>query len=484
MREEPLWFKISSMDKTKETLQNFILLLIDTVCVLCSYYLSGYLWLIVYKDLDRQFAIDKIRYNALIVFAAYILVTLFYSERRDYIIRGFFEELRVVVQKCIVFACVIAVCAVFWKGTMDFPRGVYVLTLFFSVILMWILRVLVKEYLKLQNTGKSTLRMFVITTKQRAENMLSEMKQFDDWTRRIEGVIITDEDMMNQTIAGVPVLANEDNMMDYICREIVDEVYIDIGTTSKKSIKPLVMALEEMGVTVHIKLDIMDMFSDFDATLGTFGDISVVTFAHRFYDYKKLVIKRVMDIIGSIVGLFIMLIVMIPVAPAIKLESKGPLFFKQRRVGKNGRYFYIYKFRSMRVDAEEQKAALMEQNEMDGLMFKMTDDPRITRVGRFIRKTSIDELPQFINVLKGEMSMVGTRPPTVEEFQLYEGHHKRRLSMKPGITGMWQAYGRDSVFNFEDVVKMDLDYIDHWSLTLDVKILLQTLLGVFRSSGK
>lgn len=472
------------MDKTKERLQNFILLLIDTLCIMCSYYLSGYIALIAVKHLDTQLAVMQIEYNALIILVSYILVTLFYSEPGDFIIRGFFEEFRVVLKKCIVFACVIAVCVVFWKGTEDFPRSVYVLTLFMSASFMWLLRIIVKQYLKLQNESRDTIRLFVIATKSRAENMLSDVERMDDWTRRIEGFIITDENMAGKSVGGVPVLANEENMMDYIRKEIVDEVYIDIGTNSKKSIKPLVMELEDMGVTVHIKLDIMDTFSDFDATLGSFGNASVVTFAHRFYDYRKLAIKRVMDILGSIVGIIIMVIVMIPIAPAIKLESKGPLFFKQKRVGKNGRYFYIYKFRSMRMDAEEQKAALMEKNEMEGLMFKMTDDPRITKVGRFIRKTSIDELPQFINVLKGEMSMVGTRPPTVEEFKLYEGHHKRRLSMKPGITGMWQAYGRDTVIDFEEVVKMDLDYIDHWNLALDVKILLQTILGVFKRSGR
>jgi hypothetical protein len=136
------------------------------------------------------------------------------------------------------------------------------------------------------------------------------------------------------------------------------------------------------------------------------------------------------------------------------------------------------------LHVEEKKKELMDQNEMEGLMFKMTDDPRITKVGKFIRKTSIDELPQFINVLKGEMSMVGTRPPTVEEFKLYEGHHKRRLSMKPGITGMWQAYGRNEVLDFEEIVRMDLDYIDHWNLGLDIKILLQAILGVFKTTGK
>ena len=148
------------------------------------------------------------------------------------------------------------------------------------------------------------------------------------------------------------------------------------------------------------------------------------------------------------------------VAIPLKLESPGPLFFKQCRVGLNGRYFTMYKLRSMYADAEERKKELMAKNEMNGLMFKMEDDPRITKVGKFIRKTSIDELPQFINVLCGQMSLVGTRPPTVDEYRQYESHHKRRLSMKPGITGMWQACGRSDIENFEDVVRMDVQYID------------------------
>ena len=137
----------------------------------------------------------------------------------------------------------------------------------------------------------------------------------------------------------------------------------------------------------------------------------------------------------------------------------------------------------MYIDAEERKKELMAQNEMNGLMFKMKDDPRITKVGKFIRKTSIDELPQFINVLKGDMSLVGTRPPTVGEFKQYKGHHKRRLSMKPGFTVMWQAYGRNRVMDFDEVVKMDLEYIDNWSILLDIKILFKTVATVFTNHG-
>ena len=170
-------------------------------------------------------------------------------------------------------------------------------------------------------------------------------------------------------------------------------------------------------------------------------------------------------------------------APAILIESRGPLIFKQKRVGKNGRFFYVYKFRSMYKDAEERKKALMEKNEMKGLMFKMTDDPRITKVGKFIRKTSLDELPQFFNILKGDMSLVGTRPPTVGEFKMYESYHKRRLSMKPGLTGMWQVSGRSDIEDFEEVVRLDLEYIDNWSIGLDIKIILKTIGVIFKHKG-
>jgi len=171
------------------------------------------------------------------------------------------------------------------------------------------------------------------------------------------------------------------------------------------------------------------------------------------------------------------------IGPLIKLESPGPLFFSQKRVGRNGRIFKIYKFRSMYADAERRKKELMEQNEMNGLMFKMTDDPRITKIGKFIRKTSLDELPQFWNVLKGDMSLVGTRPPTVDEFQQYEWYHKRRLSMTPGLTGVWQVSGRSDITDFEEIVSMDVEYIKNWSLKRDIKIILKTIQVVLHSDG-
>lgn len=181
---------------------------------------------------------------------------------------------------------------------------------------------------------------------------------------------------------------------------------------------------------------------------------------------------------------------------ATNIRSPGPIFFAQERIGRNGRKFKMYKFRSMYMDAEERKKELMAQNKIsDGLMFKMDFDPRIignkilpdgtrkTGIGQFIRKTSLDEFPQFINILLGDMSLVGTRPPTVDEWELYEPHHRARMSFRPGLTGMWQVSGRSNITDFEEVVKLDTQYISEWSLRLDVKILWQTVWSVFKSDG-
>ena len=203
-------------------------------------------------------------------------------------------------------------------------------------------------------------------------------------------------------------------------------------------------------------------------------------------------LKRIMDICGGLVGCLMTGIIFLFVVPAIYIKSPGPIFFSQYRVGKNGRKFKIYKFRSMYMDAEERKKELMKQNRVsDGLMFKMENDPRVIGsekgpgkgIGNFIRKTSLDEFPQFFNVLKGDMSLIGTRPPTVDEWEKYELHHRARLAIKPGLTGMWQVSGRSEITDFEEVVKLDTKYISEWSFLLDIRILFKTVLIVLGQKG-
>jgi lipopolysaccharide/colanic/teichoic acid biosynthesis glycosyltransferase len=191
--------------------------------------------------------------------------------------------------------------------------------------------------------------------------------------------------------------------------------------------------------------------------------------------------KRFIDITGALVGLAITAVVAVPVAIAIQLDNPGPVFYSQTRCGVRGQLFRIWKFRSMITNAEQLKHTV--KNEAKGNIFKSKDDPRITRIGKFLRRTSLDELPQFWNVLRGEMSLVGTRPPTVDEVAQYNSHHWRRLNVKPGITGEWQANGRSNVSDFEDIVAMDLDYQRKWSVGYDVKLILKTIQAVLNKHG-
>lgn len=248
----------------------------------------------------------------------------------------------------------------------------------------------------------------------------------------------------------------------------------------------------EMGIVVHLKLvKVMDL-KERKQHVEQFGSYTVLSTGINMATIRQTFLKRMMDIVGGIIGCLFTVILFIFVAPLIYVKSPGPIFFKQTRVGKNGRLFQMYKFRSMYVDAEERKKELMSQNKIkDGYMFKMEYDPRIIGsekgpgkgIGNFIRKYSIDEFPQFFNVLKGDMSLVGTRPPTVDEWQKYELHHRARLAIKPGITGLWQVSGRSSITDFEEVVKLDTKYIINWSFALDLKILLKTIGSVLRKDG-
>jgi lipopolysaccharide/colanic/teichoic acid biosynthesis glycosyltransferase len=192
-------------------------------------------------------------------------------------------------------------------------------------------------------------------------------------------------------------------------------------------------------------------------------------------------LKRVIDILGASVGLLMTVLMAIPIAIAIQLDNPGPILYSQVRCGVQGRTFRIWKFRSMVANADQLKHLV--KNEAKGNIFKSKEDPRITRVGKFLRRTSLDELPQFWNVLCGDMSLVGTRPPTVDEVKRYEPHHWKRLDVKPGITGEWQANGRSNVSDFEDIVAMDLEYQRRWSIAYDLKLIFQTIWVVFNKHG-
>ncbi len=306
---------------------------------------------------------------------------------------------------------------------------------------------------------------------------------------RLRIVLMDDngKEKIGNRINGVEVVAAADTGIEYVCRQWVDEVLIALP---KEVPFPdsFYRYLIEMGVTVQLNLLKAVQIEGHKQDIKKLGEYTVLSSSFYRITARQSACKRMLDIAGGIVGCLLTAVLCVVMGPMIYIQSPGPVFFSQERIGKNGKRFKMYKFRSMYPGAEKQKNALMEKNQVkDGMMFKIEDDPRIiggrNGIGRFIRKYSIDEFPQFWNVLKGEMSLVGSRPPTIDEWMKYEWHHRIRLTTKPGITGLWQISGRSKIQDFEEVVRLDKEYIDHWSIRGDIRIILKTIKVVIRGDG-
>jgi exopolysaccharide biosynthesis polyprenyl glycosylphosphotransferase len=270
---------------------------------------------------------------------------------------------------------------------------------------------------------------------------------------------------------------------DILKKNYVEEVFFCVPRQVTKNgfiIDPYLQICEEMGRPARVFLNLLESTRFASWKYHKFLERSTLISHTVELDPDQVLFKRIFDIVGSFAGLFLLLLFYPFLAIGIKINSPGPVFFTQVRVGRNGKRFMIYKFRSMSMDAEEQKQHLLDKNELKGAVFKMRNDPRVTTIGRFMRKYSLDELPQFINIFKGDMSLVGTRPPTPDEVSNYQKWHYRRMSIRPGLTGLWQVSGRNRIQIFNEIVKLDLKYIDSWSIWLDIKILFKTVFVVFQ----
>jgi exopolysaccharide biosynthesis polyprenyl glycosylphosphotransferase len=277
------------------------------------------------------------------------------------------------------------------------------------------------------------------------------------------------------------VLGSVEELETIVDRHIIDEIVFALPLEDLPKCERQLLKCEEVGLKIHIRADFAH--SIFARTyLSRVANIPILTLSTIPHSAGDIVFKRLIDVFISASLLFLLSPLMILASILIILDSRGPVLFRQTRSGLNGRRFVLLKFRSMVHDAERQRAALFAQNEMTGPVFKIRNDPRVTKVGRVLRRTSCDELPQLWNVLKGDMSLVGPRPPLPSEVQKYERWQRRRLSMKPGITCLWQVNGRNAV-GFDDWVKLDMEYIDNWSLGLDFHILAKTIPAVLFSRG-
>ena len=360
-----------------------------------------------------------------------------------------------------------------------------------------VLDFLAKQFYKwsLKSSLKSNTKKYRLVLVATDDNIMETLDRFEDLSFgqfEIDGIVLFGESQYNvgDEIRGYTFLCKIEDLPAYVQKMWMDEIMVNLPTNRLSP--DIIKQITEMGLAIHRVID-FDLDYHNTKVVEKIGNYTCLTESLRIVKPTYVVAKRFIDIVGAIVGSLVTILLIIVIGPIIYFTDPGPIFFKQRRMGKGGREFNILKFRSMYKDAEARKAELMHMNQMsDGLMFKMDNDPRILGsgadgtkkgIGWFIRKFSIDECPQFFNVLKGEMSLVGTRPPTLDEWAQYGATHRARMAVRPGITGMWQTNGRSEITDFEEVVELDMEYIRNASISLDMKIILKTIVNIFTDSG-
>ena len=449
--------------------------------------------LLRFRNLDIYSNHDYIQ---LILLSAFIDLAVFilFNTMSGVLKRGYYKEFIATIRHTsIVFAAILAYMFALQSGK-TYSRIFIAFAFAFYNVIGYSFRVIWRELI-LRNGVPTWPRgnLLIVSDSSYAEELITQMRRNGASGYEIVGAVITDKSDVSQ-IAGVPVVTSLEKASEYICQQWIDSIYIHSSLTDKR-IVGLMEDCRQMALPVHFHIP---TFSEDGAKqfVEKIGGTFVLTTTANYATSLQSFTKRVVDIIGGLVGSVLALIIMLIVGPKIKKASPGPILYKQERIGKNGKHFKIIKIRSMYMDADERKKELAEQNKVkDGMMFKLDFDPRIigneilpdgtkkTGIGEFIRKYSLDEFPQFFNVLMGQMSLVGTRPPTCEEWDRYQFHHRARLSCKPGITGMWQVSGRSNITDFEEVVRLDTEYITNWSFGLDLKILLKTIRVVLFHEG-
>lgn len=475
--------------KNSEWLKHLDFEILDIICLEIAFMVAYF-----FRHVGLNFYMAKLYMRLCIVLVVIDIAVLFFTNNYKGIIqRNHWQELIAVAQHITVVEFLLLLFEYLAQETAILSRTVFLVSWWLAIALCFICRCTWKNFVRKRvMSEKNQASILLITTENRLGELAAKLRQKNYREFRIGSVSILDDNAYgkdNIIEANIPIIYGKDTLLEYIRQNVVDEVFIDVYQ-NKKQLTELTDIFLQMGIVVHVGMGFLPENLP-NAFMDRIGEADAITASINTATGWQLSVKRITDIVGAVVGLAIMGVAFIFVAPIIKRQSPGPVFFKQKRVGKNGRTFYIYKFRSMYMDAEERKKELMAQNEMQGLMFKMDNDPRIIGsekgpgkgIGNFIRKTSIDELPQFWNILKGDMSLIGTRPPTVNEYEQYDLHHKIRLSMKPGLTGMWQVSGRSDITDFEEVVRLDTEYIEHWSIGLDLKILFKTIKVVFEGEG-
>ena len=477
--------------KTQSWLKHIDFILLDIVCLHIAFILAY----MTRHGLSNPYADSEYFNLAAIYTLVDILVLIANRSMKNVLKRGFYKEMEQTVRHVFYVTVLVALYMFSVQAGSTYSRIAFFLLSAYYVLIAYGVRLVWKKFLMKKKKELCRAAVYFVTTKERAEYVVKRFYDNNITSRKVQGMCILDEDCAGTEINGVPVTASAENLVKHLCEIWVDEVFVSLPVAYPYPAK-LLSDMAEMGIVVHMEMEQLECDSWQHQVIENFAGATVRTTSMTMATPGQAALKRTLDILGGIVGCLITGVLTLIIGPMIYIKSPGPIFFKQTRVGKNGKKFQMYKFRSMYLDAEERKAELMAQNRVQGgLMFKLDYDPRIIGsekrpdgtikkgIGNFIRDYSLDEFPQFLNVLKGDLSLVGTRPPTVDEWEKYELHHHARLAIKPGITGMWQVSGRSNITDFEQVVELDKKYIREWSMGLDFRILLQTFKAVLGKDG-
>ena len=476
--------------KPKGWLKHWDFILLEIICLQVSYVLAYYI-----RHREAFWHSETYLAVAFFLFIDELVITYFNETFKNVLKRGLYGELTATIKHI----ALIILVTVFGMYVTKYSNEISRLTIFYCgaihLALSYFTRIIYKKLMLSRMNKAGSRSLLIIASRDEVESILEEIYMHNYEMFIIRGIVLTDNPAREEEIKGVPVVCPFEGAPEFVCREWVDEVMF-FGEASDPKVKKVLDRLFETGVTVHFSVANLVKFENKDQIVERVAGQTVVTMSLNYASPRQLLLKRLIDILAGLAGSIVTIILAIIFGPLIFISSPGNIFFTQERIGRNGKKFRIIKFRTMYPDAEERKKEYMDQNRnADGMMFKLDFDPRIignrvtaggkkkTGLGQFLRDHSIDEFPQFFNVLLGQMSLVGTRPPTPDEWDKYDLHHRARLTIKPGITGLWQVSGRSEITDFEEVVRLDREYITKWTMGRDFRIILKTIWVVLRGSG-
>jgi len=453
-------------------------LLATGLAFLCAYWFRGALPQDSVHILFPFFLYSKLLWGVFLIWSILFYLKGLYRVWQG---EGFWKEIWAIIQ-AVFISCLLLGFTVF-ALKYQFVSRIFILSFaLFDLVLATLFRFLSRKAILFLNHRSEYFRFIMIVGLEEDALKIAEgIEKHKDLGLRVRGFLSTRDSFRPSNINGYPVLGEAQDLPRLLEREVVDEVIFAVSQDELKKMEDLLLVCEERGITTRV---ILNFFPHVISTthLEELDGFPLLTFSTTPKSELLLFLRRILDFLGSLTLIVLLSPVFLFITLLIRLDSPGPALYRQARCGLNGRKLILFKFRSMDERAEERRGELVRFNMMKGPVFKMKNDPRVTRAGRFLRKTSLDELPQLFNVLQGNMSFVGPRPLPIEEVEKLKGWQRRRLSMKPGITGLWQVSGRNHI-DFHDWVKLDLEYIDNWSLWLDLKILLKTIPAVLSGKG-